>query len=178
MLLSGDKVAVKNGLAMVTLERGNRMILGRDSEAVFLRETDVLTVRMARGNLSLYHPPDGSSLRVKAGDVIVAPAGGPGTLGELSLADGLLVVTARDGSLKVERDGTTREVAKGHIMTLAIAASDAPGAVPGGTLPASSHAAPGTTAVVGAALAGSGPAVAAIASSRSSRQVSPVMPGT
>lgn len=177
VLLSGDKVAVKDGLAMVTLNHGNRVILGRDSEAVFLRETDMLTVRVSHGNLSLYHPPEGSQLRIKAGNVIVAPAGGPGTLGELSLADGRLVVTARDGSLKVEKEGATREVEKGNTLTVSAAASRAPGSAHGGTLPASSHAAPGTTDVVAAALAGGGATVASIASTRSNRQVSPVKPG-
>ena len=177
VLLNGDKVAVDDGLAMVMLDRGNRMILGRDSEVVFLRESGQLTVQMARGTLSLYHPAGGSSVRVKAGDVTVAPAGGPGALGELSLEHGLLMVTARDGSLKVEKGGSIREVAKGHIMTLATTSIDAPGAAPGVTLPASSHAAPGTTAIVGAALGGGGATVASLASSRSSRQVSPVTPG-
>lgn len=177
VLLNGDKIAMTDGLAIVTLDRGNRMILLRDSAAVFLREADMLTVRMDRGYLSLYHPPDGSRMRVKAGDVTVAPAGGPGTLADLSLANGTLVVTARDGSLKVEKDGATSVVAKGHMMTLATAASGAPGSAPGGTLPPSSHAAPGTAAVVAAALAGGGASVASIASSRSNRKVSPVMPG-
>ena len=77
VLLSGDKLAVNDGLAMVTLERGNRMVMGQDSEASFLRDTHTLTVLMARGTLSLFHPPDDSGL--------------------------LVVVTSKDGSLKIKR---------------------------------------------------------------------------
>ncbi len=170
VLLSGDQVAVNNGLAMVTLDRGNRMILGRDSEAVFLREARTLTVQMARGNLSLYHPADGSRLRIKAGDVIVAPAGEPWTLGEISLANGLLVVTARDGSLKVEKDGATREVEKGQTLTVAATAGPGfPSARPDFS--------PQTVVVAGAASGGAGATLASMALTRSSRQVSPVTPG-
>jgi len=177
VLLSGDQVAVKEGLALMTLERGNRMILGRDSEAVFLREAGLLTVRMARGNLSVYHAPDGSTLRIKAGDVIVAPAGGPGALGEITLGHGLLVVTARDGRLKVEKEGATREVEEGHTLTVAATSSRTPKAA----APAIPSARPDfshqTGVVAGAASGGAGATLASIALTRSSRQVSTVAPG-
>jgi hypothetical protein len=125
VLLGGDKLQVNDGLAMVTLERGNRVALGGQSEASFLREAGVVTVLMNRGSLSLYHPQAGSSFTVKVGDVTIAPAGGPGTLGEVALAGGTLVVTAKDGSLNVEEDGATRKVAKGYTMTIAPAARGA-----------------------------------------------------
>jgi hypothetical protein len=177
VLLNGDKVAVNSGLAMVTLDRGNRMILGSDSEAVFLREADVLTVRVARGHLSFYHPVDGSRLQVKAGDVTVAPAGAPGTLGELSLADGLLVVTAKDGGLKVEKDGATRVVERGRTLTVAAGA----GRVPVPASPGNAHLKHilGHNALVNLAVASAsgGSGVAAVALTRSSQQVSPIVPG-
>jgi len=176
-LLNGDKITVKDGLAMVTLNRGNRMILGRDSAAVFLRESDKLTVRMDRGRLSLYHPPDGSRLRVTAGSVTVAPAGGPGTLGDLVLANGLLVVTARDGSLRVEKDGATTEVEKGRTLTVAATAGRSP--TPGSPGHAHLRHVFGRRSPVGLGIAAgsAGGGVSAIALARASRQVSPVIPG-
>ncbi len=177
VLLSGDQVAVNNGLAMVTLDRGNRMILGSDSEAVFLREARTLTVQMARGNLSLYHPADGSRLRINAGDVIVAPAGEPRTLGEISLANGLLVVTARDGSLKVEKDGATREVEKGHTLTVATTAGPAPKATGTGFPSARPDFSRQMGVVAGATSGGGGAILASMALTRSDLQVSPVTPG-
>jgi hypothetical protein len=135
VLLNGDKLAVNDGLAMVALARGNRMVLGQDSEASFLRDAQTLTVLMARGTLSLFHPRDGTGLRVKAGSVIVTPVEGAKTLGEIAVADGLLLVTSKDGSLKIEKDGTTSEVTKGHTMTIATAAAGTAAS----TLPGNSH---------------------------------------
>ena len=123
VLLSGDKLKVADGLAMVTLDHGNRMALGADSEVSFLREANTLTVVMVRGSLSLYLPPDGSGLRVQAGNVTVAPVQGGKVLGEIAVADGMLMVSVNDGSLKIEKDGTTTEIAKGHTMTIATAAA-------------------------------------------------------
>jgi hypothetical protein len=144
VLLSGDQLAVNDGLAMVTLDRGNCMYMGEDSEASFFREAKTLTVLVARGNLSLYHPKDGSGLRVKAGDVTVVPAEGGKVLGEIAVADGVLVVTVNEGSVMIEMDGTTSEVAKGHTMTIGTAArgaaasvspSASPSALPAGSYP-------------------------------------------
>ena len=177
VLLSGDKVAVEDGVAMVTLERGNRMILGRDSEAVFLREAGMLTVQITRGNLSLYHSPGGSSLRVKAGEVIVEPAAGPGTMGDLALADGLLVVTARDGSLEVEKEGATKEVENGHTLSVSANAARAPEPVPPGRAHLKHVVGERTLVDVGVAAGTAGAGVGTIALTRSSQQVSPVMPG-
>ncbi|HET7212240.1 MAG TPA: hypothetical protein VFL79_01515 [Terriglobia bacterium] len=177
VLLSGDKVAVKDGLAMVTLDRGNRMILGRDSEAVFLREAGVLTIEITRGNLSLYHSPGGSGLRVKAGNVTVAPAGYPEALGEFALADGLLMVTARNGCLEVEKDGATRKVEIGHTLTVSASAARAPAPVPPGNAHLDHVLGAKTLTDFGMAGGTAGAGVGAIALTRSSQQVSPVMPG-
>jgi hypothetical protein len=129
VLLSGDKLKVTDGLAMMTLDRGNRMALGADSEVSFQREAKMLTVVMAQGILSLYLPPEGSELRVKAGNVTVAPVQGGKVLGDIAVADGMLMVRVNDGLLKIEKDGTTSEVGKGHTMTIPIAtaASSSPG---------------------------------------------------
>jgi hypothetical protein len=133
VLLGGDKLQVKDGLAMVTLQRGNRVALGGQSEASFLREAGGVTVLMNRGSLSLYHPQSGSGFRVKVGGVTIVPADGPRTLGEIALAAGTLVVTAKDGSLDVEKDGATRKVAKGYTLTIAPAARGAAASASPGT---------------------------------------------
>lgn len=131
-LLSGDNLQVKDGLAMVTLDQGNRMILGRETEASFLREADAVTVSLAQGNLSLYHPQTSKTFRVRAGDVTVAPATGYRTMGEIAMADGILIVTSREGTLQVEKAGTTQEVAKGKTIQIAAREESAPQNNPGG----------------------------------------------
>jgi len=131
-LLSGDSLEVKDGLAVVALNEGNRMVLGRETQASFQREEDAVTVSLEQGNLSLYHPQAGGTFRVKAGVVTVSPAAGSNTLAQLSLVDGLLGVTARDGTLQVEKAGTTQEVAKGKTIVIATADPRAPAPDPQG----------------------------------------------
>lgn len=117
-LLNGDHLQVKDGLAMVTLDQGNRMVLGRETEASFLRKSDAVTVSLTRGALALYHPQTSQAFRVKAGAVTVAPAKGYRTMGEIAMADGYLSVTAKDGTLQVEKAGTTQEISKGKTITI------------------------------------------------------------
>lgn len=117
-LLSGDSLQVRNGVAVVALEQGNRMLLGSETEASFLRDADAVTISLTQGNLSLYHPQTGRMFRVKAGEVTVTPAKDYKTLGELAMADGFLTVTAKDGALQVEKAGTTQEVAKGKTIKI------------------------------------------------------------
>ncbi|TAM79829.1 MAG: hypothetical protein EPN47_18750 [Acidobacteria bacterium] len=125
-LLSGDNLRVNDGLAAVSLEQGNRMILGRETEASFLREADAVTISLEQGNLSLYHPQTSSTFRVKAGEVTVAPAKGYSTLGDIAMIDGILMVTARDGVLQVEKAGTTQEVLKGKTIQITARNESAP----------------------------------------------------
>jgi hypothetical protein len=176
VLLSGDKLQVNDGLAMVTLDRGNRMVLGGESEASFLREAGIVTVLMNRGNLSLYHPQGSSGFKVKVGDVTVTPSVGPRTLAEIALTDGLLVVTAKDGSLKVEKGGATREVAKGHTMTVPTTAGRSRSPAPAGNASARPVFNHGIAVAIGAVSAGGGATAASIALTRHSSQVSPITP--
>jgi hypothetical protein len=133
-LLSGDNLQVKDGLAMVTLDQGNRMILGRETSASFLREADAVTVSLSQGNLSLYHPQTSGTFRVRAGDVTVAPANGYRTMGEIAMADGILMVRAKDGALQVERAGTTQEVVKGKTIQITTHEASAPTPNPDGNI--------------------------------------------
>lgn len=125
-LLEGDNLRVDNGLAMVSLDQGNRMVLGRQTQASFLREAQAVTVSLTQGNLSLYHPQASRSFQIRAGNVTVSPAKGYRTLGEVAVADGLLAVTAKDGALQVEKDGAIQEVSKGKTITIATDAAAAP----------------------------------------------------
>jgi hypothetical protein len=175
-LLSGDNLQVNDGLAMVALERGNRMILGRGSKASFTRDADIVTVSLTRGDLSLFHPKAGGKLRVKAGNVSVEPEQGSRTLGEIAMVDGLLVVRVKDGVLQVEDAGTTKEVSKGSTITIATTAAHAPAPTAPGNLHFRHILNHEALVDLGVAAVGAGAAVAAVALTRSSRPVSPVTP--
>lgn len=132
-VFTGDSLNVRNGgVAMVALDQGNRMVLGRGTEASFTRDAQGVMVSMTRGNLSLFHPQTGKIFRVRTGDVTVTPAPGYKTLGELAMVNGLLVVTAKDGTLQVEKSGTTRKVTQGKTITISTSAARAPTPVPPG----------------------------------------------
>lgn len=118
-LLSGDHLQVKDGLALVTLDQGNRMVLGRQTEASFLKDARAVTVSLSHGSLAIYHPQASRGFRIRAGAVTVSPAKGYRTVGEMAMADGALMVTAKNGVLEVEKAGTIQEVAQGKTITIA-----------------------------------------------------------
>ncbi len=154
-IVSGDSLQVNNGAAVVAVDGASRMVFGRDTTAAFLRSADEVTVLLSRGSLSMYHPGDGGALRVKVGDLSVMPARGFKTLGEVAMVGGSVVVTAKEGSLRVEGNGSAVEVARGKTITLpttAARASSSPrpaaGAVAGIGWQVASVAAGGTSAVL------------------------------
>lgn len=167
-VFSGDKLQVRDGVAVVALDAGNRMVFGRETEASFLRGAKDVTVLLSRGNVSMYHPGTSESVAVKAGDVTVSPAAGNKTLGEVAMLDGRLVVTAKQGNLQVERQGRTEQVMEGKTVTLPMAAA-APAPAPAAPPEGNAHITTATTLGVLAVGAGSAAAVlAGLGMSRSS----------
>lgn len=133
-IVSGDSLQVNDGAAVVAIGDTSRMVFGRQTTVSFLREGDEVTVVLSRGDLAMYHPQDGVALRVKVGDVTVVPAKGFKTLGEVAMVGGRVVITAKEGSLRVEGNGSALEVAKGK--TIAIAMKAAATGNPGSARPA------------------------------------------
>lgn len=133
-VFSGDSLAVKDGAAVVAVDPGGRLVFGRETVASFLRETGEVTVLLGQGNVSLYRAAEGVSLRVKVGEVSILPAAGFKTLGEVALLNGVVVVTAKEGKLRVEGRGPAVEVVKGKTITLSVREARSPqgGAAGGG----------------------------------------------
>jgi trimeric autotransporter adhesin len=159
-IFSGDTLQVKDGVAVVALDAGNRMVFGRETEASFLREAKNVTVMLSRGNVSMYHPGASVGVAVKAGDVTVSPAGGYKTLGEVAMLDGSLVVTAKQGTLEVERQGRTEQVAEGKTVRLPVTAA---GPVPSPAAPPAGDAHITTATTLGVMAVGAGSAAAVLA---------------
>jgi len=152
-LFSGDQLQVKDGVAVVAMERGSRMVFGRETVASFERQVGGVTVVLGQGNLSLYHPVAGLGMRVKVGEVAVVPGAGYATLGEVALLGGTLVVTAQEGTLRIEGKGPAMEVTKGKTVTLKVGGSAAPANPPAAGAP-TSNVTLGEVAAVGGAAAG------------------------
>jgi hypothetical protein len=125
-LFSGDSLQVKEGVAVIALGQGSRMVLGRQTTASFLREGDEVTVLLNQGNVSMFHPEAGAGMRVKIGGMTVAPVQGFKTLGEVAMLNGTVIVTTKEGKLKVEGNGPAVEVAKGKSVTLRANPAPAP----------------------------------------------------
>jgi hypothetical protein len=94
------------------------MVFGRDTVASFLRDSNEVTVLLSQGNVSLVHDVNGMPLRMKIGDVSVVPVSGFKTLGEVATLNGAVVVTAKEGMLRVEGNGQVVNVAKGKTITV------------------------------------------------------------
>jgi hypothetical protein len=124
-LFSGDRLQVGDGLAVVALGSASRLVFGRDTVAMFLRDSDEVTVLLDQGNVSVFHDVDGMPVRVKIGDVSVVPVSGFKTLGEVAMLNGAVAVTAKDGMLRVEGNGPAIDVAKGKTITV-VPQADAP----------------------------------------------------
>jgi hypothetical protein len=109
---------VKDGAAVVALDNGNRVSLGKDTVASFERNENTVTVVLTEGGVSLFNPDSKTTLKVRAGGVTVEPAPGFKTMGEVAMMNGTILVTAKDGTLQVNQNGKTVEVAKGKTIAL------------------------------------------------------------
>ena len=125
-IFSGDSLQVRDGAAVIALGRGSRLVFGRESTASFSRETDSVTAVLGQGNVSLFSPDGGAGVRVKVGEVTIVPAKGFKTMGEVALTNGTVLVTTKEGLLRVEGDGQAVEVAKGKTIAVVPKAARAP----------------------------------------------------
>jgi hypothetical protein len=125
-VFSGDSLQVKDGAAVVAVGQGSRLVFGRETVASFLRDESEVTVLLGQGNVSMYHPSSPMGLRVKVGEISVTPAAGYKTLGEVAMVNGAVVVTTKEGLLRVEGSGPAVEVAKGKTITVQAKAARAP----------------------------------------------------
>ena len=137
-IFSGESLQVKEGVAVVTLDNGNRVTLGKDTVATFQRDGDGVTVLLKQGAVSLFRPDTRTALKVQIGHVTAEPEPGFKTLGDVAAVNGTIVVTAKDGVLRVnDGAGRTTEVRKGKTIALkpkTARAPQAPGSQPiGGT---------------------------------------------
>jgi hypothetical protein len=169
-LFSGDSVQVKDGVAVVAMGQGSRMVFGRQTQASFLREGSDVTVMLGGGNVLMYHPEKGVGMKVKAGGVTVAPEAGNASRGEVAMLNGFVVVTSKEGTLKVEGNGPAQEVAKGKTITVKAkaAASPAPAPQASAGAPVSSMTAGEVATIAGAGAAGVGAGFSIAARSKAS----------
>jgi len=113
VVFSGDSLKVKDGAAVIALSNNGRLVFGQETEASFLREGNGVTVMLDKGHVSLYQSETSTPVQVKVGSLWVLPAKGYTTLGEVAMMGDGVVITAKEGALRVEGKGAPVEVARG-----------------------------------------------------------------
>lgn len=117
-IFSGDTLKVKDGATVVAMSSGSRLVFGRETEASFLRDGSDVTVLLGQGNISVFDPDSTAGLRVKVNELTVVPGRGFKTLGQVATLGDAVVVTVKEGALKVEGNGTPVDVTKGQTITI------------------------------------------------------------
>jgi hypothetical protein len=131
--------------------------------ASFLRDSNEVTVLLGQGNVSMFQAENGTPVRVRTGEVSVVPVSGFKTLGEVAMLNGAVVVTAKEGMLRVQGNGRTVNVAAGRTITISPSAG-APQGGAGAPSAGGSHIAGATLwGVTDAALSGVGLVFSAVA---------------
>ncbi len=117
-VFNGDQLQVNDGAAVIALANGSRMTLGSETQAQFFKQSDGVSVTLAKGNVSMYHPAKGSSLAVNVQKWSITPSKGYKSVGEVAMLNGAVIVTAKEGSLHVQGNGRALDVAQGKTITL------------------------------------------------------------
>lgn len=118
VIFSGDTLKVKDGATVVAMSSGSRLVFGRETEASFLRDGSDVTVLLGQGNVSVFDPDSAAGLRVKVNELTIVPGKGFKTLGEVAALNGAVVVTVKEGALKVVGNGAPVDVTKGQTITI------------------------------------------------------------
>ena len=130
VVFSGDILRVANGAAVVAMNTGTRVVLGQRTAASFLKRPDEVVVLLEQGNVSMYHPGSAEPLRLRLGALSVGPVRGFNTLGDVAVVDGMVVVTSKEGILRLERNGSAVEVRKGQTVAVPTKVARAPQGAP------------------------------------------------
>jgi hypothetical protein len=118
-VLSGDRLLVGEGAAIILLAPATRVILRRDTEVSFQRTRDGAAVALlARGDLSFSHNGGNPQIQVRTGNVTIRPASRLRTQGIVTVEDGALTIAAASGSVRVEGAGQTMDLPEGKAVQL------------------------------------------------------------
>ncbi len=85
---------------------------------------------VATGNVSIYHPASAEPLRLRLGGLSVGPVKGFNTLGDVAMLNGMAVITAKQGMLRLEGNGSAVEVHKGRTIAVPVKVTRAPQGAP------------------------------------------------
>jgi mono/diheme cytochrome c family protein len=116
-ILSGQKMQVADGGAMVAIGDGGRIILGPGTHVSFQRKENETLAFLDRGSASFVQPKN-SMVRFRVGNIALAPVrhGEAQAKFEIRITSTEMLVAAREGSVQVVGTGVPMEVLKGTAM--------------------------------------------------------------
>jgi len=139
VVFSGDTLQIGDRGAVVVMTRGNRVVFGQRTAASFRKGSNEVAVLLQGGNLSMFHPTSAESLCVRLGPLSVSPMKGFNTLGDVALLNGVAVVTAKEGKLRLEKNGSVVEVRTGQTVTVSTKVAREPQGAPSAGAGAPTH---------------------------------------
>jgi hypothetical protein len=118
-ILSGESLQVEDGSALISLNGGSRLDLGKNTTASFQREGEAITAVLDHGTLHFQHPShDKTPLRIRAADISMVPEGGSETLATIAMTSDTLIVMTREGGVSLQGGGKSVRVPQGKMITL------------------------------------------------------------
>ena len=120
-IFSGDRLQVSNGVAAVIMEGGGGIVLGHNTVASFVRDSNATTATLSEGRARIYCGYGyGPQLHLKSGAITISPALASKTLGEVVIRDQTLSVMTKEGSLRLEGSGERLDVPEGRAIRLTL----------------------------------------------------------
>jgi hypothetical protein len=117
-IFSGDTLQVNDGIAVVSVPTSNEIILGSETVASFSGDPKDITVKLSKGNLSMIHSSSGSHLQVTVEEISITADTGGKVHGVVAMVRDAVVITAKQGALVVDDQGTSQTVPQGKTVVI------------------------------------------------------------
>jgi hypothetical protein len=118
-IVSGDDLRVGNGGAEVSVAGGSRILIGGNSVTRFQKSNDAVTTEITEGSVKMFYGgKPGIIPRLNSGNVWIAPKPGLRSLGKVAVTEQGMLISALEGSLRVEGAGSSIEVPAGNEILL------------------------------------------------------------
>lgn len=132
ILFSGDTLEVQEGAAEIEMQKGSVFVLGRDTSASFSRTSSEIVVTLVRGNVSIYRPKEADAMKVNLNNISCVTEKGYRTRAEVALINGSIVVTTKEGLMRVRGKDREFELSKGNTIVVGNVPTASPAPQAGG----------------------------------------------
>jgi len=118
-ILSGDQMRVADGGAEVSIAAGSRILIGGNTVTSFQRSGQGVTTEVTEGSVKVFYAGNSGVVpRVNSGNVSITPNSGLASVGKVVVTERGMLVSALEGSLRIEGAGSSFEVPSGERVLL------------------------------------------------------------